>query len=117
MLKIVGSLDPSILSLPFIEQAKLYDPNHSTAWQDALLTEADGWDDEDDADVEDDLVRESNRITSTFWAQLDTRDSLKETCFWIDINIDGIQLFKVSTQSQVCMHFPVTKHEPVLTRV
>jgi hypothetical protein len=24
-----------------------------------------------------------------------------ETCFWIDVNIDGVQLFKNSTRSQV----------------
>lgn len=96
MLKIVARLDPSILSTTFIDQAKAYDPISSEAWRAANSFEGD-----DNAPEEGSLEDESDRMTGNFWAQLDTTNAIPETCFWIDVNIDGIQLFKNSQRPQV----------------
>jgi hypothetical protein len=98
MLKIVSRLDPSVLSVAFIDQAKVYDPISSEAWRAANLSEESG-----DVPEEVSLEDESNRLTGNFWAQLDTTNAISETCFWIDVNIDGIQLFKNSQRPQVIL--------------
>lgn len=84
MLKIVARMGPNLLSPNFVIQARKYDPSCSRVWQD--------YDDDDDED-EDGMKHD-------FWSTLDAENSLDETCFWVDVNMDGIQLFKNSTQPQ-----------------
>lgn len=98
MLKVVARLNPSLLSMPFVNQAQRYDPNCSETWREATASDASDY-------AEGTLEEESDSMTGNFWAQLDSNNAISETCFWIDVNIDGIQLFKSSQRPQVSYFF------------
>lgn len=86
MLKIVAQLNGAILSRTFVEETQKYDP----ACTNSIFREKILSDDFDSGNVDDD-----------FWKQVQSENQVPETCFWIDVNIDGVQLFKNSKLPQV----------------
>lgn len=99
MLQIVASLRRGLLSMPFVRVARQYDPSSSQAWRVANHLDEN---DHQEQDLDASLQEEGDLVAGDFWSHVDTSGALTETCFWIDVNIDGIQLFKNSKAPQVC---------------
>lgn len=100
MLQIVASMRRSLLSTAFVRVARQYDPSNSQAWR--IANDLPERDHQEHLDLDRSLQEEGDLVAGDFWSHVDTSGALTETCFWIDVNIDGIQLFKNSKAPQVC---------------
>ena len=88
MLKIVAKLNGAILSETFVQETQKYDPaSANSIFREKILS--DNFD--------------SDYMENDFWKQVQTEKQVPETCFWIDVNIDGVQLFKNSKLPQVIL--------------
>lgn len=98
MLKIAATINRNLFHSIFVGELKKYDPASPSSW--FRKNDTNYLDQLDDSDFDEDRL--ASLKESDIWSQIQQSDgNTLETCFWIDVNIDGISLFNNSTMAQV----------------